>query len=164
MTIGLIGLGGTGFSLAQKWMQEKNTVVAFDKENELRRQSAELGIVTTSSIQAVALHLPSPRIIWCNMPAGETFEPLLAQLAELLSAGDVVIVGADGAVSSQQLLVFTEKNIRTLQVGLKEFSTVRGDRVAYQLCKRLFDAISGGTRFLGAIDHVSENKNGEPTL
>jgi 6-phosphogluconate dehydrogenase (decarboxylating) len=152
MTIGLIGLGENGFLLAQKWMQEKNTVVAFDKENELRRQSAELGIVTTSSIQAVALHLPSPRVIWCNMPANEALEPLLAQLAELLSAGDVVIVGGDDAVSSEQLQVFTGKNIHVLQVSMKEFTTVRGDQEAYQFCKRLFGAISGESesRFIGA--------------
>lgn len=152
MTIGLIGLRETGFSLAQKWMQEKNTVVAFDKENELRRKSAELGIVTTSSIQAVALHLPSPRVIWCNMPAGESLEPLLAQLAELLSEGDVVIIGGDAAVSSQQLQVFTEKNIHVLQIGMKEFTTIRGHQDAYQLCKPLFDAISGESesRFIEA--------------
>ena len=149
MTIGLIGLGKMGFPLAQNMLRNKFTVVAFDIDDANRKRSAETGIVTTSSIQAVAMHLPAPRIIWSMVPAGAATESVLAQLPELLSPGDIVIAGNNSNYKDtlRHYQLFKEQGIRFLDcdaIGLLNGTStiICGDRDAYEICKPIFDAIS----------------------
>jgi 6-phosphogluconate dehydrogenase len=163
MTIGLIGLGKMGFPLAQNMLRNKFTVVAFDIDDANRKRSADLGIVTTSSIQAVAMHLPSPRIIWSMVPAGAATQSVLAQLPDLLSPGDIVIDGGNSNYKDtlRHYSMLKEKGIRFLDCGTSGGTSgalngactmIGGDRDAYEVCKPLFDAISikDGSLYVGA--------------
>ncbi len=163
MTIGLIGLGKMGFPLAQNMLRNKFTVVAFDIDDTNRKRSADAGIVTTSSMQAVAMHLPSPRIVWSMVPAGDATESVLAQLAELLTPGDIVIDGGNSNYkdSLRRYAMFKEKGIKILDCGTSggisgalngACTMIGGDRDAYEVCKPLFDALSveNGSLYVGA--------------
>ncbi|MBK9012654.1 MAG: decarboxylating 6-phosphogluconate dehydrogenase [Saprospiraceae bacterium] len=163
MTIGLIGLGKMGFPLAQNMLRNKYTIVAFDIDDANRKRSADAGIVTTSSLQAVAMHLPSPRIVWSMVPAGDATESVLAQLAELLSPGDIVIDGGNSNYkdSLRRYAIFKEKGIKMLDCGTSggisgalngACTMIGGDRDAYEVCKPLFDALSveNGSLYVGA--------------
>lgn len=163
MTIGLIGLGKMGYPLALNMMRNKFTVVAFDLDDANRKRAAESGIVTTSSIQAVALHLPSPRIIWSMVPAGEATAAVLGQLPDLLSPGDIVIDGGNSnyKLTLQHYEQFRQHGIRFLDCGTSggvsgalngACTMIGGDQDAYEVCKPLFDAISleNGSLYVGA--------------
>ncbi|MBK8563803.1 MAG: decarboxylating 6-phosphogluconate dehydrogenase [Saprospiraceae bacterium] len=163
MTIGLIGLGKMGFPLAQNMLRNKFTVVAFDIDDANRKKSADAGIVTTSSIQAVAMHLPSPRIVWSMVPAGLATESVLAQLPDLLSPGDIVIDGGNSNYKDtlRHYAMFKEHGIRFLDCGTSGGTSgalngactmIGGDKDAYEVCKPLFDAISieNGSLYVGA--------------
>ncbi len=163
MTIGLIGLGKMGYPLALNMMRNKFTVVAFDIDDANRKRSADAGIVTTSSIQAVAMHLPSPRIIWSMVPAGAATESVLAQLPDLLSPGDIVIDGGNSnyKITLQHYEMFKQRGIRFLDCGTSggvsgalngACTMIGGDKDAYEVCKPLFDAISveNGSLHVGA--------------
>lgn len=163
MTIGLIGLGKMGFPLAQNMLRNKFTVVAFDIDDANRKRSADLGIVTTSSIHAVAMHLPLPRIIWSMVPAGAATESVLVQLPDLLSPGDIVIDGGNSNYKDtlRHYAMFKERGIRFLDCGTSggisgalngACTMIGGDRDAYEVCKPLFDAISikDGSLYVGA--------------
>ncbi|MBI5914523.1 MAG: decarboxylating 6-phosphogluconate dehydrogenase [Bacteroidetes bacterium] len=162
MTLGLIGLGKMGYPLALNMLRNGFTVVAFDIDDANRKRSADAGIVTSSSIQAVALHLPSPKIIWSMVPAGAATESVLAQLADLLGPGDIVIDGGNANYKDtlRRYQLFKEKNIRFLDCGTSggisgalngACTMIGGDRDAYDLCKPLFDAISvkDGSLYVG---------------
>ncbi len=152
-----------GFPLAQNMLRNKFTVVAFDIDEANRKRSAEVGIVTTSSIQAVAMHLPSPRIVWSMVPAGEATESVLSQLAVLLTPGDIVIDGGNSNYkdSLRRHAVFQEKGIKMLDCGTSggisgalngACTMIGGDRDAYETCKPFFDALSveNGSLYVGA--------------
>ena len=153
MTIGLIGLEENGFRFAQNLIRQKFTVVAFDQKDTNRKCAAEAGIVTTSSIQAVALHLPSPRIIWC-MVAGAAKELVYLKLLELLTPGDIVV--DDGSSNHIDSILFQkmfqEKNIQILKYSTLGniggiFNglciTVEGNAATYQQCKPIFEVVCG---------------------
>ncbi len=162
MTIGLIGLGKMGFPLALNMLRNKFTVVAFDIDDANRKKSADAGIVTTSSIQAVAMHLPSPRIIWSMVPAGPATESVLTQLPSLLSPGDIVIDGGNSNYKDtlRHYAMFKEHGIRFLDCGTSGGTSgalngactmIGGDKDAYEVCKPVFDAISveNGSLYVG---------------
>ncbi|MCC6723586.1 MAG: 6-phosphogluconate dehydrogenase (decarboxylating), partial [Saprospiraceae bacterium] len=163
MTIGLIGLGKMGFPLAQNMLRNKFTVVAFDIDDANRKRSADIGIVTTSSMQAVAMHLPSPRIVWSMVPAGEATESVLSQLPDLLTPGDIVIDGGNSNYKDtlRHYAMFKERGIKFLDCGTSGGTSgalngactmIGGDREAYDVCKPLFDAISieNGSLYVGS--------------
>jgi 6-phosphogluconate dehydrogenase len=160
MTVGLIGLDNIGISLVQNLLLHKITVVAFDGESANRKRSAAMGIVTTSSIQAVVLHLPSPRIIW-NMVATESAkESLLVQLSKLLSPGDIVIDGSRThkinlllhyrAMKEKNVLMLYSKSIMSINNSV---AWINGDKDAFRICKPMFDALfpEGNYQYVGDI-------------
>jgi 6-phosphogluconate dehydrogenase len=90
-TFGLISLNGAGISLAKKLMADGCTVVAFDYDADSRRKMAAAGLVMTSSIRAVLLHLPSPKTVYVAVAEGDQKMVLMKQLAEWLEPGGMVI-------------------------------------------------------------------------
>lgn len=89
-TFGLISQFGAGSDLANQLMADGHTVVGFDYDPNSRRSMADSGIVMTSSVRAVLLHLPPQKEIYVVMPEGERKDSLKNQLAEWLGAGDRV--------------------------------------------------------------------------
>lgn len=148
-TTGLIGLGEAGFSLALRLRQNGVTVVAYDPAGETRKRSAEAGTVVTSSVQAVVLHLPIPKIVWLMLLPGEPTGSVMAQLAGLLEAGDIVIDGGNShfADSPRRYHFLKEKNISMLDIALWEgpdgmITLAGGDWQAFETCKPFFQKIS----------------------
>ncbi len=160
MTVGLIGLDEIGISLAQNLMQHKITVVAFDEKSENRKRSAAMGIVTTSSIQAVALHLPSPRIIWNMVASLMAEDAILERIPNWLSPGDIIIDGSGTKkehiphfyeiIKEKELLMLTCKPILPVHNAIVWIS---GDSTAFRICKPMFVALFGdnGYQYMGAI-------------
>lgn len=87
---GLISESGAGTALALNLMSEGHTVVAFDYDAASRRAMAQAGIVTTSSVQAVLLHLPSCKHLFAVITDAGRKADLEKQLAVWLEVGDRV--------------------------------------------------------------------------
>ena len=94
-TLGLIGLGKMGNPLARNIQRNGFKVLAYDVNPENRRIASADGIETTSSLSGVVLHLPSPRVIWVMVPAGDATESVIGELEELLGPGDTIIDGGN---------------------------------------------------------------------
>ena len=95
MEIGLIGLGKMGFNLGLNLMKHDHTVKAFDINEEAVKNFGEKGGQTFASIEALIEAMPTPRTIWLMVPAGEITKATVAQVAPLLSAGDILIDGGN---------------------------------------------------------------------
>ena len=95
MEIGLIGLGKMGFNLGLNLMKHEHTVKAFDINEEAVKNFGEKGGQTFASIEALIEAMPTPRTIWLMVPAGEITKATVAQVAPLLSAGDILIDGGN---------------------------------------------------------------------
>ncbi|WP_129673432.1 phosphogluconate dehydrogenase (NAD(+)-dependent, decarboxylating) [Candidatus Chloroploca sp. Khr17] len=96
MEIGLIGLGRMGANMAIRLLQGGHRVVVYNRTvAKAEELAAEHGAIAALTLEQLVEALPSPRIVWLMLPAGEATDEHLAQVTPLLSPGDIVIDGAN---------------------------------------------------------------------
>jgi len=86
MEIGLVGLGKMGGNMRTRLRNGGHTVVGFDHHPEV----SDVG-----SLEELVAKLPSPRVVWVMVPAGEPTRQTVAALKELLVEGDVIVDGGN---------------------------------------------------------------------
>ncbi|MBA2773723.1 MAG: decarboxylating 6-phosphogluconate dehydrogenase [Nocardioidaceae bacterium] len=86
MDIGLIGLGKMGGNMCERLRRDGHTVVGYD-------HNADVSDV--SSLEELVERLPSPKVVWVMVPAGDPTRDTVKALGELLSDGDVVVDGGN---------------------------------------------------------------------
>ncbi|MGA3394050.1 NAD(P)-binding domain-containing protein [Lactiplantibacillus pentosus] len=91
MKLGLIGLGKMGMNLALNMQDNGHTAVGMDLNPDNLQLAAQQGIATATDLADLVAQLPSPRIIWIMVPAGKATDSVISQLADSLSAGDIVL-------------------------------------------------------------------------
>ena len=82
----MVGLGRMGGNMAERLRRFGHEVVGYDRDPAL---------ADVKSLAALAEALPVPRIVWVMVPAGEPTRSTVAELGELLEAGDLVIDGGN---------------------------------------------------------------------
>ena len=152
MKIGLIGLGKMGFSLALNLLDHQHEVVAFDVNKTAVKGISEKGAHGVSSISELAASLPSPKVIWVMVPAGEVTNNVLNELKDYLAAGDIVIEGGNSHYkeSLERAAGFSEKGIHFLDVGTSggvegarngACTMIGGNKEAFLLVEEIFKDI-----------------------
>ena len=86
MEIGLVGLGRMGGNMRERLRRAGHTVVGYDRNADLS---------DSSSLADMVGRLPSPRVVWVMVPAGEVTRTTIEELDGLLSDGDVVVDGGN---------------------------------------------------------------------
>jgi len=94
MQIGMIGLGRMGGNMARRLMREGHSCVVYNRRAEAVEALRGEGAVGTVSLEDFVARLTRPRAVWLMVPA-TVVDEVLAQLAPLLEAGDVVIDGGN---------------------------------------------------------------------
>ncbi len=95
MQIGLVGLGRMGMNMGRRWLSGKHEVVAFNRTAAKTQELAKEGAKATASLKELVDSLKTPRIVWLMLPAGPTTDEHLAELADLLSPGDLLVDGGN---------------------------------------------------------------------
>ena len=96
MRLGMIGLGKMGGNMARRLRQAGIGVVGYNQDVDATTQlAADVGLEAAESAAALVEALDAPRIVWLMLPAGEVTEAYVEELAGLLSAGDILIDGAN---------------------------------------------------------------------
>src|ERR1700750_38822 len=95
MKIGLIGLGRMGGNIARRLMRDGHQTVVYDNNADARTALAKDGGEAVESREAMGKALPSPRVVWVMLPAGEITEATVAKLSDLLGKDDIVIDGGN---------------------------------------------------------------------
>jgi 6-phosphogluconate dehydrogenase len=93
MDIGLIGLGKMGGNMRTRLRNAGHTVVGYDRDPDL----ADVG-----SLEELVGALPSPKVVWVMVPAGDPTRETVKALAELLGEGDVVVDGGNSRWTDDQ--------------------------------------------------------------
>lgn len=86
MDLGLVGLGKMGGNMRTRLRNGGHRVVGFDRNPDL---------ADVPTLAAMVEQLTSPRVVWVMVPAGAPTEATVAELAELLEPGDVVVDGGN---------------------------------------------------------------------
>ena len=110
MQLGMIGLGRMGGSMRARLRRAGHDVIGYDPNPD---------VTDVPSLPQLVERLTTPRVMWIMVPVQFT-EPIIDELKELLSEGDIVIDGgnskfSDDPVRAQRL---GERGIGYLDVGV----------------------------------------------
>ncbi len=111
MEIGLVGLGKMGGNMRERIRRAGHTVVGYDRNPD---------VSDAESLEAMVEALPSPKVVWVMVPAGEPTTATVETLAGLLSEGDIVIDGGNSRWTDDQAHaeLLAEKGIGFVDCGV----------------------------------------------
>ena len=111
MHIGLVGLGKMGGNMRTRMRNAGLTVVGFDRNPD---------VTDVDSLEALVEALPSPKVVWVMVPAGDATRETVEKLGELLSEGDLVVDGGNSRWTDDQLnsAALAEKGIGFVDCGV----------------------------------------------
>ncbi len=95
MDIGMVGLGKMGGNMAERLVRGGHRVVGFDLDAASAAEAEGEGIEIAPTLAELAGALPSPRVVWLMVPAGEIVDRVIAEVAPNLTAGDVIVDGGN---------------------------------------------------------------------
>jgi len=111
MHIGLVGLGKMGGNMRARMRNAGLTVVGFDRNPD---------VSDVENLEALVDQLPSPKVVWVMVPAGEPTRETVLRLADLLGAGDLVVDGGNSKWTDDQMHanLLAEKGIGFVDCGV----------------------------------------------
>ncbi|TQF74698.1 decarboxylating 6-phosphogluconate dehydrogenase [Rhodococcus spelaei] len=86
MQLGLVGLGKMGFNMRERLRAHGHEVIGYDPRPE---------VSDVASLADLAGALGGPRVVWVMVPSGHITRETIAELAEVLEPGDLVIDGGN---------------------------------------------------------------------
>ncbi len=86
MHLGLVGLGKMGGNMRTRLRNHGVTVTGYDVDPDLS---------DVDSLEALVADLPSPKVVWVMVPAGDITQQTVETLVELLDEGDVIVDGGN---------------------------------------------------------------------
>ena len=103
MEFGIVGLGRMGGNMARRLARKGIKIAVNNRSHEVSEAiAAETGHLACVSLADLVAALQTPRIVWLMLPAGEATEAALTTLTPLLSAGDLVVDGANAYYKDDQ--------------------------------------------------------------
>jgi 6-phosphogluconate dehydrogenase len=155
LQLGIVGLGRMGSNIARRLLRDGHRVAGYNKSPEPVAALVAEGGAGAASLEELVAALEPPRAVWLMLPAGAITEGVLAQVAELLEAGDTVVDGgntyyADDIRRAEEL---SARGISYLDCGTSGgvFGLERGfclmvggDESAYRRLEPIFASLAPG--------------------
>ncbi len=111
MDIGLVGLGKMGGNMRTRLRKAGHTVIGYDRNPDL---------ADADSLAAMVEQLPSPKVVWVMVPAGDPTRETIHELGALLGEGDLVVDGGNSKWTDDQAnaAMLAEKGIGFVDCGV----------------------------------------------
>ncbi len=111
MHIGMVGLGRMGGNMAERLRRGGHTVTGYDPHSDA---------TDVPTLDALVAALPTPRVVWVMVPAGEPTSATIAALGSALDTGDLVVDGGNSRYTEDLVhaAALDEKGIRFLDCGV----------------------------------------------
>jgi 6-phosphogluconate dehydrogenase len=95
--LAIVGLGRMGANLARRLARAGHEVLAVNRTVQVAYDLAEeeAGIAAVVDVRKAVAQLSPPRVVWVMVPAGDSTDQVLADVARHLSHGDVLIDGGN---------------------------------------------------------------------
>ena len=166
---GMVGLGRMGANIVRRLARRNITSAVFDLDSGAVSALAAEGSIASSSLADLVSKLSAPRTIWIMVPAAVT-DSTIAQVAELLSAGDTIIDGGNSYYKNdfKNAELLKAKGINFVDVGTsggvygleRGYSLmIGGDSTVVKSLDPIFQALCPG------VDSAvrTPGRTGEPT-
>ena len=95
MELAIVGLGRMGGNMARRLHNAGHRVVAYNRSFDKTQEIMGEGLDGAFTPEEALTKLPSPRIVWLMVPAGDATEAQIAELLEHLEPGDTIIDGGN---------------------------------------------------------------------
>jgi 6-phosphogluconate dehydrogenase len=111
MDIGLVGLGKMGGNMRTRLRNGGVTVVGYDRNPD---------VSDVTSLAELVEALPSPKVVWVMVPAGDITRATVTELIELLGEGDVIVDGGNSRWTDDEkhAALAAEKSIGYIDCGV----------------------------------------------
>lgn len=109
--VGLVGLGKMGNNMRGRMREAGLTVTGYDPNPD---------VTDVATLADLTAKLPTPRIVWVMVPSGPITSGVVADLADVLEKGDLVIDGGNSRFSDDAIhaALLAEKGIRFVDCGV----------------------------------------------
>jgi 6-phosphogluconate dehydrogenase len=120
MDLVLAGLGRMGANMARRLHAAGHHVVAWNRSAEKVTTIMGEGLDGAFSPREAVAKLPSPRVVWLMLPAGEATEEAVEEFAGLLAPGDTIVDGGNANYkdSKRRHGVLAERGIHFVDAGI----------------------------------------------
>jgi 6-phosphogluconate dehydrogenase len=153
MDLVIAGLGRMGANMARRLHQGGHRVVAYNRSEQKVRDIMAEGLEGAFTPAEAVAALPSPRIVWLMLPAGDVTEAALDEFAGLLSEGHTIIDGGNANFkdSKRRHALMAERGIKFVDAGISGgvwglqngYGTmVGGDRDAVAPLEPIFETLA----------------------
>ena len=171
MQIGVFGLGRMGANISRRLMRAGHSTVVWDANPASVQGLGADGATPASGLADVVAKLSgSPRAVWVMLPHGKITEDTIAQLAGMMSKGDIIIDGGntyykDDVRRGKELAA---KGLRYLDVGTSGgvwglergyCLMIGGDKAAVDHLDPIFKALAPG---IGSIERTGNRDGHDP--
>jgi|SRR5690554_1866940 len=111
MHIGLVGLGKMGANMRDRLRSKGVEVTGFDRNPV---------VSDAESLAAMVQEIPSPRIVWVMVPAGDVTTSVVTELRDLLTEGDLIIDGGNSRFTedAKHAALLEPKGIHYVDAGV----------------------------------------------
>jgi len=111
MHLGLVGLGKMGGNMRERLRERGVTVTGFDRNPD---------VTDVDSLEALVAELPSPKVVWVMVPAGDITRSTVRSLIELMSSGDVIVDGGNSRWTDDEVhaTLAAERGIGYVDAGV----------------------------------------------
>jgi len=119
MKLGMIGLGRMGANMTERLLLGGHEVVGFDRDPKAVEQVVRKKAIGAESLNVLIQQLPTPRIVWLMVPAGDPVDETIRSLTPLLKAEDIIIDGGNSYYkdSIRRAKALKEKHLHYVDVG-----------------------------------------------
>ena len=94
MELGLVGLGKMGGNMRTRMRNAGHTVIGYDRNPD---------VSDAGSLAEMVEQLPSPKVVWVMVPAGNPTRDTIKELGDLLGEGDLVVDGGNSKWTDDQV-------------------------------------------------------------
>jgi 6-phosphogluconate dehydrogenase len=91
----MIGFGRMGAGMTARMIAAGHDVVVFDRDHSALDAARREKAATAETLADLVDRLPSPRVVWMMLPAGNPVEGVIQELAVRLRSGDIVVDGGN---------------------------------------------------------------------
>jgi 6-phosphogluconate dehydrogenase len=91
----MVGLGRMGGNMTTRLQERGHQVVAYDPSSDAVEAAVASGAEGAASLAELCSKLPSPKVVWLMVPAGDITESTVRELAGVLGSDDVIVDGGN---------------------------------------------------------------------